>query len=72
MQAIGSATAGLMAATQRLDASARRTASWGLDSNVDLAKEVVEQVQAKTAFKANVAVIRTADEMTGVLLDMLA
>ena len=72
MQAINSATAGLMAATQRLDASARRTASWGLESNVDLAKEAVEQVQAKVAFKANAAVIRSANEMTGVLLDMLA
>lgn len=72
MQAINSATAGLMAATQRLDASARRTASWGLESNVDLAAEAVEQVQAKVAFKANVAVIRTADQMTGLLLDMLA
>lgn len=72
MQAINSATAGLMAATQRLDASARRTASWDLDSNVDLAKEAVEQVQAKVAFKANAEVIRTANDMTGVLLDMLA
>jgi hypothetical protein len=72
MQAINSATAGLMAATQRLDASARRTASWGMDSNVDLAKEAVEQIEAKVAFKANAEVIRTADKMTGVLLDMLA
>jgi hypothetical protein len=72
MQAINSATAGLMAATQRLDASARRTASWGMDSNVDLAKEAVEQIEAKVALKANAEVIRTADKMTGVLLDMLA
>jgi len=72
MQAINSATAGLMAATQRLNASAQRTASWGLESNVDLAKEAVEQVQAKVAFKANAEVVRTANDMTGVLLDMLA
>lgn len=72
MQAITSATAGLMAATQRLTASAERTASWGLDSQVDLAKEAVEQVQAKVAFKANAEVIRTANDMTGMLLDMLA
>jgi flagellar hook protein FlgE len=43
-----------------------------MDSNVDLAKEAVEQIEAKVAFKANAEVIRTADKMTGVLLDMLA
>jgi flagellar hook protein FlgE len=72
MQAINSATAGLAAASQRLQASAERTASWGLDSKVDLATEAVEQVTAKVAFKANAAVIRTANEMMGELLDILA
>jgi flagellar hook protein FlgE len=32
----------------------------------------VERLQARTAFSANAAVVRTADEMTGALLDMLA
>ena len=71
MQAITSATAGLAAASQRLQASAERTASWGLGSPVDLAQEAVEQVSAEVAFKANVAVIRSANEMMGELLDML-
>ncbi len=71
MQAITSATVGLAAASQRLQASAERTASWSLDSNVDLAREAVEQVSAKVAFKANAAVIRSANEMMGELLDML-
>ncbi|MFN3857408.1 MAG: flagellar basal body rod C-terminal domain-containing protein [Caulobacter sp.] len=67
------ATAGLMSAAQRLDQSAQRTALWGTEgSRVNLPVEAVEQISAKTAFKANAAVIRTADRMTGTLLDILA
>ena len=39
---------------------------------VDLPAEIVEQITAKTAFAANAAVIRSAQEMTGKLLDVLA
>ena len=39
---------------------------------VDLAGETVERMTAETAFKANVAVLKTADEMYGSLLDILA
>lgn len=63
------AAAGLMAAQSRFDASARRTAAAPLD---DLAGETVERLSAKTAFSANAAVVRTADEMTGSLLDILS
>lgn len=38
-------------------------------SNTDLVQERVTQLQARTAFKANLAVIRTADEMEESLLD---
>ncbi len=69
MKALPIAAAGLLDAANRFDASARRTAAAPLD---DLVKETVERVEAKTAFKANAAVIRTADQMTGALLDMLA
>lgn len=69
MQALAIAAAGMQDAQWRFEASARRTASAPLDN---LAEEVVEQVQAKTAFSANVAVAKTADEMTGALLDILA
>ena len=34
--------------------------------------EIVEQITAKTAFAANAAVIRSAQDMTGELLDILA
>ncbi|TFW14719.1 flagellar hook protein FlgE [Brevundimonas intermedia] len=65
--AIGAA--GMLGAQNRFDNSARRTATAPLDN---LAEETVERIQAKTAFSANAAVVRTADEMTGSLLDMLA
>ena len=49
--------------------SARRTASGSIDTPP---RDVVAQAEAKTAFSANAAVLRTADDMTGTLLDMLA
>lgn len=39
-------------------------------SNVDLASQSVNMIEASRAFEANVAVIRTADDMAGTLLDM--
>lgn len=69
MQALSIAAAGLTTAQNRFDNSARRTANAPLHN---LAEEAVEEIQAKTAFSANAAVLRTADDMTGTLLDMLA
>lgn len=63
------ATAGIASAVARFDQSAARTASAPLD---DLAVETVERMEAKAALSANVAVLRTADAMTGTLLDMIA
>jgi flagellar hook protein FlgE len=61
------AAAGMQNAANRFEASARRTAG-SLDN---LAVEAVEQIRAKQDFSANTAVARTADEMTGTLLDIL-
>jgi flagellar hook protein FlgE len=74
MTAITTAASGLQAAVSRLNASADRTARMGLSQggDVDLAAESVARIEAGAAFKANVAVIRTADQMTGALLDILA
>ncbi|MBA4808784.1 flagellar basal body rod C-terminal domain-containing protein [Brevundimonas sp.] len=69
MQLLPIAAAGMMNAQSRFENSARRTAAAPLDN---LAEETVERIQAKTAFSANAAVVRTADEMSGTLLDMLA
>jgi len=62
------AAAGMQNAANRFEASARRTATGSLD---DLAVEAVEQIRARQDFSANAAVARTADEMTGTLLDIL-
>lgn len=69
MQALPIAAAGLLDAANRFDGSARRMAAAPLDN---LERETVARIQAQADFKANAAVIRTADEMTGTLLDMLA
>ena len=42
------------------------------DANIDLATEAVEQISASSAFKANIAVLKTADDMQQTLLDILA
>lgn len=71
MQALAIAAAGMTAAANRLTASAERTATWNArETDTDLVKEAVEQISAKTDFAANVAVARTADAMTGALLDL--
>jgi hypothetical protein len=68
MQASSIAAAGIASAAQRLDASAARTAARALDN---LAGETVERIQAVVDAKANAAVLRASDEMTGALLDIL-
>lgn len=77
MQAISIAAAGMMAAADRLTASAHRVAAADAQaerteglSDVDYVGERTEQIGAVNDFKANAAVIRTADEMTGALLNL--
>ena len=41
-------------------------------ANVDLAQQTVEMILAKSAYRANAAIIRTAEEMDDVLLDIKA
>ncbi len=41
-------------------------------SNVDLASEITNQISSKSFLQANVAAVKTADEMLGSLLDILA
>jgi hypothetical protein len=69
MIATSIAASGIASATARFERSAARTAAAPLDN---LETEMVERLQAETALTANVAVIRTAGDMTGTLLDMLA
>jgi flagellar basal body rod protein FlgC len=73
MLATNIAASGLMNAIQRLDGAAVRIAQFGQPQtgDNDLAAQMVALVEAKNDFKANVAVMRTADEMTGALLNMI-
>jgi len=73
MQVMAIASAGLQTSMQRFEQSAQRTAQLASPyADVDMAQEAVERISAKSAFSANVAVIRTANQMMGQLLDLLA
>ena len=69
MQAFAIAASGIAGATERFAASAARTAR---DPLADLAGETVQRMTANAEFSANIAVLKTADEMYGSLLDILA
>ncbi|WP_297515040.1 flagellar basal body rod C-terminal domain-containing protein [uncultured Caulobacter sp.] len=77
MQALSIAASGMIAAADRLNASAQRVASADVaaqkaqdDKDIDYVGERVAQIGAAADFKANAAVVRTADEMTKRLLDL--
>lgn len=70
MDPIATARYGLMAATQRFEASAVEISKLGGDESVDLGKEMVEMVQAKAAFSANISVIKFARDMWDDLLNL--
>jgi flagellar hook protein FlgE len=70
MDPISIARYGMMAATQQLTASATRIAGAAGDDNVDYAQEAVTQIQAQASFKADVGVIKVADQMWQSLLDL--
>ncbi len=73
MQVMAIASAGLQTSMQRFEQSAQRTAAAASPfADVDMAEEAVEQISARAAFSANVQVIRTANQMMGQLLDLLA
>lgn len=70
MQAIYAvAGAGMSAAWNRFEASARRTAEAPLDN---IGEEAVERMRASMEFAVNLQVLRTADRMTQALLDIRA
>jgi hypothetical protein len=62
------AAAGITAATNRFEASAKRVAQ---DPSADLGSEIVEQKLAGVEVEANIAVLKTADKMTKSILDIL-
>ena len=70
MDPISTARYGMMAATRQLTASANRIAADAPGGDIEYASEAVNQIEAKQAFKANVGVIKVADEMWQSLLDL--
>ena len=70
VSAIRQAAQGLDAGFDRLSQAARRIAKNGAGD--DLAGNMVDILKARQEVRANVAVVRTADEMIGALLDVLA
>lgn len=69
ISAIGSAMSGMTRATQQLDRASARIAQPEPD---DLIGDRVDQLTAAHAFAANVATVRTADEMVGTLINIVA
>lgn len=71
MDPIATARYGLMAATQSFERSAVRVATQGVEgSDVDVGQEMVGMIEAKTAFSANISVIKFAQDMWDSLLDL--
>ena len=70
VSAISQAAQGLDAGFDRLSRAADRIARNG--DGDDLAGNMVDMLEARQDLRANVAVVRMADEMIGTLLDVLA
>ena len=67
---------GLAAAEASFTASARRVATLPVPEEqrppVDLARELVTQIEARTHYQASLRVLQTGSELSGTLVDMLA
>jgi hypothetical protein len=68
--AINQAVSGINAGYERLDRAAGRLARDGGDG--DLAGNLIELKRAAHDIRTNVAVVRTADDTIGTLLDLFA
>lgn len=70
MDALQIARQGLLAAEGRFAASAGRIMQAQADESIDLGVEMVEMIEAKHHFSANLKVIRFADDMWRALMDI--
>ncbi len=68
--AIGSALNGVAAGYDRLDRAASRIAKDG--DGVSAAGNMIDLMRAKNEVRTNLAVIKSADELTGTILDLFA
>ncbi|MCJ2123224.1 flagellar protein [Methylobacterium sp. J-077] len=81
IDALQTATAGMTRATDRLGNAAQKVAEIGAPAGdaalppaaqVDLSSTAADLVESRTSFALNAAVARTADRMSGQLLDITA
>ena len=78
ISSIGSAMSGMANAVTRFDRASARIAQAGdpatasSDGGDDLIGGRVDQITAEHAFAANVATVRTADDMLGTLINTVA
>ena len=70
MDPISTARYGLMAATRRFETAAVEVSHMGGEAHVDVDGAMVEMVQSKHAFSANLSVIRFAQDMWDSLLEI--
>lgn len=69
LSSIGAAMSGIANATNRFDRASTKIAQPADDSVVG---DVVDQITAANDVKANLATIRTADDMVGTLINTVA
>lgn len=69
IRGLDSANAGMQRQVARFERAAASIAR-APDGEGDLVADTVEQIDAKAAFSANVAVARTADDMLGTLINI--
>ncbi|CAL4866879.1 hypothetical protein MMA231_01124 [Asticcacaulis sp. MM231] len=69
MNAISTAYQGIVSASNRFDKAASSTVKNASDGK-DILSDLVEQIDSRTAFEANISVFKTADAMLGKLLDI--
>jgi len=74
IDAIGIGLSGLQKATEKAESAANNIANVATPRNdgviVDLSEEAVNLLLAETEFKANIATIKTADELSNELLSI--
>lgn len=78
VSSIHSALAGVILNQDRFAAAADRVSRWratspeGAEAPADLVREVVKMKQALAGVEASITALRTADRLTGLLLDVYA
>lgn len=72
ISAIGSAMSGMANAVNRFDQASARIAQPQTAATGDPVRDRVDQLSAQHDFEANIATVRTADEMIGTLINTIA